>query len=67
MKGIRGRVRRLTTHLRGTDADRGVTSIEYAGLVIIVAAIIIAIRALGLDATISSAIGSWVNSVVGGG
>ncbi len=53
MKGIRGRVRRLTTHLHGRDADRGVTSIEYAGLVIIVAAIIIAIRALGLDATIS--------------
>jgi Flp pilus assembly pilin Flp len=66
MKGIRGRVRRLTTHLRGRDADRGVTSIEYAGLVIIVAAIIIAIRALGLDTTIANAISTWVSAVVGG-
>jgi Flp pilus assembly pilin Flp len=65
MKGIRGRVRRLTTYLRGRDADRGVTSIEYAGLVIIVAAIIIAIRALGLDATISGAIKTWVTAVTG--
>jgi Flp pilus assembly pilin Flp len=67
MKGIRGRVRRLTTHLRGTDADRGVTSIEYAGLVIIVAAIIIAIRALGLDTQIANAISTWVSAVVSGG
>jgi Flp pilus assembly pilin Flp len=65
MKGIRGRVRRLTTHLRGRDADRGVTSIEYAGLVIIVAAIIIAIRALGLDSIISGAIKTWVTAVTG--
>ncbi|MCF6522026.1 hypothetical protein [Streptomyces sp. JJ36] len=45
--------------------DRGVTSIEYAGIVILVAGIVIAVRALGLDATISSSIATWVNAVLG--
>ncbi|GAA2628175.1 hypothetical protein [Streptomyces axinellae] len=51
--------------MRGRAADRGANSIEYAGIVILVAGIILAIRALGLDALISSAILNAVSSVLG--
>ncbi|GAA2073579.1 hypothetical protein GCM10009801_26980 [Streptomyces albiaxialis] len=57
---------RLVTHMRGRYADRGASATEYAGIVILVAGIIIAIRALGLDALISTAILNAVNQVLGG-
>ncbi|HWM37996.1 MAG TPA: hypothetical protein VNS49_12865 [Streptomyces sp.] len=66
-KAMRRWRRRVTERLYGHEADRGAGAIEYAGIVIIVAGIILAIRGLGLDATISSAIGTWVNAIVGGG
>ena len=58
---------RLVAHLRGRDRDRGASATEYAGIVILVAGIIIAIRALNLDTLISTAIVNAVNQVVGGG
>ncbi|OEV05324.1 hypothetical protein AN219_36410 [Streptomyces nanshensis] len=58
---------RVAERLRGRWSDSGAGAIEYAGIVIIVAGIILAVRGLGLDSTISSAIGTWVNAVVGGG
>ncbi|MGW7349800.1 hypothetical protein [Streptomyces phytohabitans] len=67
MKPIRKWSTTAINQMRGRGADRGASSIEYAGIVILVAGIILAIRGLGLDATISGAIGNWVNSVVGGG
>lgn len=67
MKPIRTWTTTAINRMRGRYADRGAGAIEYAGIVILVAGIIIAIRGLGLDATISGAIGNWVNAVVGGG
>ncbi|GEB52140.1 hypothetical protein [Streptomyces cacaoi] len=60
-------VRRWWTAVRNhaRAGDRGASSIEYAGIVILVAGIIIAIRALGLDALISDAILKGVNQVLG--
>ncbi|WP_019545365.1 hypothetical protein [Streptomyces sulphureus] len=51
----------------GRDGERGASAIEYVGIVIIVGAIILGIRALGLDAVISTAIGNAVAKIVGGG
>ncbi|MER7413884.1 MULTISPECIES: hypothetical protein [Streptomyces] len=61
-------VRRWWTAVRNhaRAGDRGASSIEYAGIVILVAGIIIAVRALGLDAMISDAIGNAVSRVLGG-
>lgn len=63
---IRRRIRTRVTRLRGRAADRGANSIEYAGIVILVAGIILAIRALGLDSMISGAIANAVSAVLGG-
>ncbi|MGI5349126.1 hypothetical protein ACQEU8_13155 [Streptomyces sp. CA-250714] len=62
----RGRVRTRLALMRGRRGDRGANSIEYAGIVILVAGIILAIRALGLDAMISGAIANAVSAVLGG-
>ncbi|MGY1437705.1 hypothetical protein [Streptomyces reniochalinae] len=63
---IRRRIRTRIARLRGPAADRGANSIEYAGIVILVAGIILAIRALGLDSMISGAIANAVSAVLGG-
>ncbi|MFF8567981.1 hypothetical protein ACF06N_23795 [Streptomyces albidoflavus] len=48
-------------------SDRGAGFVEYAGLMILIAGIFTLIDQLGLDGTISSAIGDAVKRVVGGG
>ncbi|MBO8187581.1 hypothetical protein [Streptomyces spirodelae] len=62
----RGRIRTRLALMRGRLSDRGANSIEYAGIVILVAGIILAIRGLGLDQAISGAISRAVNSILGG-
>ncbi|NGO70672.1 hypothetical protein [Streptomyces boncukensis] len=57
--------RRLQARTRGEARERGASATEYAGIVILVAGIIIAIRALNLDALISTAVLNAVNSVLG--
>lgn len=57
--------RRVRAALRSDQADRGVSALEYVGMVIIVAGIIIAIRGLGLDGKIAGALSAWVTSVIG--
>jgi hypothetical protein len=52
--------------MRGRGRDAGAGFVEYAGLLIIIAAIFTAINALGLDNTISGAISTAVNAVTGG-
>lgn len=47
--------------------DSGAGFVEYAGLMILIAGIFLAIDTLGLDSKISQAIGNAVNRVVGGG
>lgn len=65
-KAIRRWRRRVARHSQGRARDGGAGAIEYAGVVIIVAGIILAIRGLGLDSAISGAIANAVNSVLGG-
>ncbi|MEU7313432.1 hypothetical protein [Streptomyces sp. NPDC007083] len=64
--GTRGRIRTRLALMRGRGGDRGANSIEYAGIVILVAGIILAIRALGLDSLISGAVINAVTAVLGG-
>ncbi|WP_314171856.1 hypothetical protein [Streptomyces winkii] len=63
---IRNWRRRVTERMHGRESDRGASAIEYAGIVIIVAAIILAIRGLGLNTAISAAVAKAVNSIIGG-
>lgn len=53
--------------MRGEERDAGAGFVEYAGILIIVAAIFAMIDQLGLDGMISGAIGNAVSDVVGGG
>ncbi|WP_409062784.1 hypothetical protein [Streptomyces sp. SYP-A7185] len=57
----------VTTRARGRERDAGAGFVEYAGLMILIAGIFTLIDQLGLDGTISSAIGDAVDDVVGGG
>ncbi|NLU66640.1 hypothetical protein [Streptomyces sp. HNM0574] len=66
VRHVRTWYHRATRHTRGPDADRGASLIEYVGLIIIVAAIILAVRALNLDTAIATAIQGAVNNIIGG-
>ncbi|WP_181766450.1 hypothetical protein [Streptomyces albidus (ex Kaewkla and Franco 2022)] len=66
-KAMRRWRHRVAERLHGRESDSGAGAIEYAGIVIIVAGIILAIRGLGLDTAISAAIANAVNSILGGG
>ncbi|MFI5802548.1 hypothetical protein [Streptomyces sp. NPDC051561] len=46
--------------------DRGASVVEYAGLVVIIALIVVAVNELDLDTTISEAISDAVDDIVGG-
>lgn len=59
--------RTVVHRMRGKERDAGAGFVEYAGILIIVAAIFTMIDQLGLDGMISSAIGDAVNRVIGGG
>ncbi|KPH97466.1 hypothetical protein OK074_6494 [Actinobacteria bacterium OK074] len=58
--------RTVASRMRGRGRDAGAGFVEYAGLLIIIAAIFTAIKALGLDNVISGAISTAVTSVTGG-
>lgn len=64
MRAIRDWAKSTTTRLRDRDADRGVTSIEYAGIVILVAGIILLITQLNLGTAIAAGINSAVTSIL---
>ncbi|MCF3118928.1 hypothetical protein IPZ68_04270 [Streptomyces arenae] len=57
----------VASRVRGRDRDAGAGFVEYAGLMILIAGIFTLIDQLGLDGTISGAIGDAVDDVVGGG
>ncbi|AYA21128.1 hypothetical protein DCW30_01855 [Streptomyces alfalfae] len=56
----------IAGRIRGRERDAGAGFVEYAGLMILIAGIFTLIDQLGLDGTISSAIGDAVDDVVGG-
>ncbi|MFD3514168.1 hypothetical protein [Streptomyces sp. NPDC058657] len=47
--------------------DQGASVVEYAGLVVIIALIVVAVKGLNLDTTISTAIQTAVTQITGGG
>lgn len=53
--------------VRGARRDSGAGFVEYAGLMILIAGIFVAIDQLGLDGKIGTAIGTAVGRVTGGG
>ncbi|RBM11768.1 hypothetical protein [Streptomyces sp. PT12] len=55
---IRGR-------LSGRYSDRGAGFVEYAGLLLLIAAVVVAVLALPLETTIANAIRDAVGRVVG--
>ncbi|RAJ86492.1 hypothetical protein K377_03340 [Streptomyces sp. PsTaAH-137] len=57
----------VSERVRGARRDSGAGFVEYAGLMILIAGIFLAIDALGLDGKISQAIGNAVARVTGGG
>lgn len=65
MKPIRTWTTTAINRMRGRYADRGAGAIEYAGIVILVAGIILAIQGLGLSGRISGAINTWVSAIIG--
>ncbi|MFI5657166.1 hypothetical protein [Streptomyces sp. NPDC051684] len=52
--------------VRGARRDSGAGFVEYAGLMILIAGIFVAIDGLGLDGMISNAILGAINNVIGG-
>ncbi|MFE1951386.1 hypothetical protein ACFW9D_13045 [Streptomyces sp. NPDC059524] len=56
----------LGERVRGARKDSGAGFVEYAGLMILIAGIFVAIDQLGLDGLISGAVGNAINDVIGG-
>ncbi|MHB9759123.1 hypothetical protein ACYBSK_32500 [Streptomyces sp. BYX5S] len=56
----------LGEKVRGARRDSGAGFVEYAGLMILIAGIFVAIDGLGLDGMISNAILGAINNVLGG-
>ncbi|MFD9275736.1 hypothetical protein ACFWD7_00400 [Streptomyces mirabilis] len=58
--------RTVVSRMRGEKRDVGAGFVEYAGLMILIAGIFVMIKGLNLAGTISGAIGTAVNNVIGG-
>ncbi|MFJ5290015.1 MULTISPECIES: hypothetical protein [unclassified Streptomyces] len=56
----------VVSRMRRRAGDSGASIVEYGGLLVIVALIVVAVRGLGLQNIISKAIGTAVNSITGG-
>ncbi|MDI3408083.1 hypothetical protein [Streptomyces cavernicola] len=55
----------VIARMRGRTSDAGAGFVEYAGLLILIAAIVTAVMGLGLDDTISTAISDAVDEITG--
>jgi Flp pilus assembly pilin Flp len=49
------------------DDEEGQAAVEYGGILAVIALIFVAIFGLGLDSTISNAVKTAVNQILGGG
>ncbi|RFU86248.1 hypothetical protein DY218_13210 [Streptomyces triticagri] len=56
----------VVSRMQGKNADEGAGFVEYAGLLVLIAAIVTAVVGLGLDGIISGAIGDAVATITGG-
>jgi hypothetical protein len=56
----------LGERVRGARRDAGAGFVEYAGLMILIAGIFVAIDSLGLDGLISGAVLDAITNVIGG-
>ncbi|GAA3374921.1 hypothetical protein GCM10020367_40670 [Streptomyces sannanensis] len=56
----------VVSRMQKKHADRGASIVEYAGLLVIIALIVVAVRGLGLQGIISNAISTAVNQITGG-
>ncbi|WP_199545612.1 hypothetical protein [Streptomyces sp. N35] len=57
---------RVIERMNGAQKDEGAGFVEYAGLLVLIAAIVAAVMGLGLEDTISGAIGDAVEAITGG-
>jgi Flp pilus assembly pilin Flp len=65
-KRIRTWKNTVVSRMRGETADEGAGFVEYAGLLVLIAAIVTAVVGLGLDGIISGAISDAVTAITGG-
>ncbi|MER7172030.1 hypothetical protein [Streptomyces mesophilus] len=65
-KALRNWKNTVVARMQGEAKDEGAGFVEYAGLLVLIAAIVAAVMGLGLDATISGAIGDAVEAITGG-
>ncbi|WP_406153840.1 hypothetical protein OG217_13355 [Streptomyces sp. NBC_01023] len=56
----------VVNRMRRHAGDSGASIVEYGGLLVIVALIVVAVRGLGLQGIISGAISNAVASITGG-
>lgn len=57
----------VTKRLLGHHADRGAGFVEYAGLLLLIAAIVAAVFSTGIDSTIADAVQQAVRNVTNSG
>jgi Flp pilus assembly pilin Flp len=55
----------IRERLTGRHSDRGAGFVEYAGLLLLIAGIVILVNALGLDNQVANAVQNAVNSILG--
>ncbi len=67
LPSVQGWMDRVAARVRGEEADAGAGFVEYAGLLVLIAAIVAAVMGLNLDTTISDAISDAVKAITGGG
>ena len=66
-KALRNWKDRVVSRMQGESADEGAGFVEYAGLLVLVAAIVTAVMGLGLGDTIAGAMAEAVATITGGG
>ncbi|MGK5533377.1 hypothetical protein [Streptomyces sp. URMC 129] len=57
---------KIAQRLHGRFDDRGAGFVEYAGLLLLIASVVVAVMALDLDTTVSDSIREAVGSITGG-
>lgn len=56
----------IAHRMRGRHADRGAGFVEYAGLLLLIAAVVVAVVSLDIQTTVADAVRNAVGSITGG-